>query len=58
MREDDVRARMARQVRREDRRARADVVIDNSGSLDDLRASVGRAWPTLVALATAGGEPA
>jgi len=51
MREDDARARMARQASREERRARADVVIDNSGSLDDLRAAVAEAWPRLVALA-------
>lgn len=51
MREDDARARMARQASREERRARADVVIDNSGSLDDLRAAVAEAWPRLRALA-------
>lgn len=51
MREDDARARMARQASREERRARADVVIDNSGSLEDLRAAVAAAWPRLVALA-------
>ena len=36
MREADVRARMARQATREERLARADRVVDNSGSVDDL----------------------
>jgi dephospho-CoA kinase len=44
MREADVRARMARQASREERLARADRVIDNSGSPDDLRAQVDAAW--------------
>ncbi len=42
--EADARARMARQVSRADRLARADLVIDNSGSLTDLDAAVDRAW--------------
>jgi dephospho-CoA kinase len=44
MRADDVRARMARQATREERLARADRVIDNSGTVDDLRAQVDAAW--------------
>lgn len=44
MREADVRARMARQASRDERLARADRVIDNSGTLDDLRAQVDDAW--------------
>jgi dephospho-CoA kinase len=44
MREADVRARMARQATRDERLARADRVIDNSGTLDDLRAQVDAAW--------------
>lgn len=44
MREADVRARMARQATRDERLARADRVIDNSGSLDDLRTQVDAAW--------------
>jgi dephospho-CoA kinase len=52
MREDDVRARMARQATREDRVAKADVVIDNSGSIGELEAVVAEAWPRLVALGT------
>jgi dephospho-CoA kinase len=48
MREDDVRARMARQVSREDRLARADHVLDNSGTLEDLEAQVESLWETLL----------
>jgi dephospho-CoA kinase len=44
MRAEDVRARMARQASRSERLARADHVIDNSGTLDDLRAQVDAAW--------------
>lgn len=44
MREEDVRARMARQASRADRLARADRVIDNSGTPDDLRDQVAGAW--------------
>lgn len=51
MREDDARARMARQASREDRLAKADLVIDNSGTLEDLDAEIERAWPTILALA-------
>lgn len=51
MRADDARARMARQASREERRAKADLVIDNSGSLADLEDAVEGAWPSLRALA-------
>ena len=44
MAEADARARMANQASREDRLAKASVVIDNSGSLDDLRSQVDDAW--------------
>lgn len=44
MREHDVRARMARQATREQRLERADFVIDNEGSLDDLTSQVDAAW--------------
>ncbi|HEY8524139.1 MAG TPA: dephospho-CoA kinase [Acidimicrobiales bacterium] len=44
MREPDVRARMAKQASREERLARADRVIDNSGTPDDLRRQVDDAW--------------
>jgi dephospho-CoA kinase len=53
MREDDARARIARQASREERRARADVVIENSGSLDDLAAQVDRAWGWIEGLVAA-----
>jgi len=41
---DDARARMARQATREERRAKADRVIDNSGDLEHLRRQVDQAW--------------
>jgi dephospho-CoA kinase len=44
MREDDVRARMTRQATREERRARADRVVDNSGDLDDLTRQIDELW--------------
>jgi dephospho-CoA kinase len=44
------RARVAAQASREDRRAAADIVIDNSGTLDDLRVEVERVWDQLKAL--------
>jgi dephospho-CoA kinase len=42
--EEDVRARIAKQATREERLAKADFVIDNSGSLEDLRTQVAKAW--------------
>jgi dephospho-CoA kinase len=42
--EDDARARMAAQATDEQRAAVADVVLDNSGTLDDLAAQVARFW--------------
>jgi dephospho-CoA kinase len=54
MREEDARARMANQVSREDRLAKADHVIDNSGSLDDLTARVAELWPRLAAVGSEG----
>jgi len=47
MPEADARARMAHQATREERLAIADIVIDNSGSLEDLDRQVGEAWETL-----------
>ncbi|HVF74923.1 MAG TPA: dephospho-CoA kinase [Acidimicrobiales bacterium] len=44
MDEADARARMAAQATREQRLAAADFVIDNRGSLDELRAEVDRCW--------------
>jgi dephospho-CoA kinase len=44
MEEEAVRARIAAQATREERLAAADVVIDNSGTPEDLAAEVDRAW--------------
>lgn len=49
MDEGDARARIAAQASRTDRLAAATVVIDNSGSLDALRARVDEVWDDLVA---------
>jgi dephospho-CoA kinase len=49
MSEPDARARMANQASREDRLAKASVVIDNSRSLDDLRRQVDAAWEWVTA---------
>ncbi len=43
--EQDARARIAAQAPREQRLAIADIVIDNSGTLDHLREQVEMAWP-------------
>ena len=48
--EDDALARVAAQISREERRAIADRVIDNSGSLEDLKPQVDDVWTWLVAL--------
>jgi dephospho-CoA kinase len=55
-REDDARARIARQASRADRVARADVVIDNGGSLDDLGPQVEAAWAWIGSLREAGAD--
>jgi len=47
MSEDDVRARMAAQPSREERREGADFVIDNSGDADHLAREVDRVWAAL-----------
>ena len=44
MAEPDVRARIANQASREERREVADKVIDNSGTRDDLRRQVDEVW--------------
>jgi len=51
MPEDQARARMAAQATRERRLAIADIVIDNSGTLDDLDRRVAEVWTDLVARA-------
>lgn len=43
-READARSRMANQVSNEERLAKADFVIDNGGSLEDLDVQVDRCW--------------
>lgn len=45
---EDARARISAQATREERRAIASVIIDNSGSLDDLDAQVAELWTELV----------
>ncbi|WP_433231626.1 dephospho-CoA kinase [Actinomadura formosensis] len=52
MTEEDARARMANQASRADRRAIATRIIDNSGTLDDLRTQVDALWETLTRRAT------
>ncbi|MEU8799716.1 dephospho-CoA kinase [Spirillospora sp. NPDC048819] len=47
MTEEDARARMANQASRADRRAVATHVIDNSGTLDDLKTQVDALWESL-----------
>jgi dephospho-CoA kinase len=41
---EEARSRIAAQATDEQRRAAADVVVDNDGSLEDLRAAVDRLW--------------
>jgi dephospho-CoA kinase len=48
--EEDARARIANQATREQRLAVADVVIDNSGTLDDLIPQIDRLWKWLQSL--------
>lgn len=51
---DDARARMAKQATREDRRAIADFLIENSGDLEFLEEQVERAWTWMTSLPQAG----
>jgi dephospho-CoA kinase len=50
MREDDVRARMARQATRDERLARADRVVDNSGSREELERQIDAVWEWIATL--------
>jgi dephospho-CoA kinase len=50
MSEADARARVAIQASREERLGRADVVIDNSGTLETLEARVAEVWRWMLAL--------
>lgn len=52
-REDDARARIAAQVTRADRLAKADFVVDNAGDLAALDREVDRCWEWLQTLRTA-----
>jgi len=57
---DDARSRIARQASREERLSRADLVVDNGGSLEDLTREVDRAWSwigTLERPQSGSGEP-
>jgi dephospho-CoA kinase len=49
MSESDARNRIAAQADDEQRRAVADIVLDNDGTVDDLRAQVDAAWARIVA---------
>ncbi len=51
---DEARARIAAQASRDDRAAVADVIIDNSGSVDELTALVGELWRELSVRAQGG----
>ncbi|GAA0554957.1 dephospho-CoA kinase [Actinomadura livida] len=51
MTEEDARARMANQASREDRRAVATHVIDNSGTLESLQSQVDNLWKALTSRA-------
>jgi dephospho-CoA kinase len=50
--EDDVRRRMANQVSREERLAKADFIVDNSGPEASLPAEVDKAWTWIESLET------
>lgn len=56
MQRQDVEARVARQVSRQTRVAIADRVIDNSGSLEDLKREVALVWDWIVGLPAAGAD--
>jgi len=49
MAEADARARIAHQATREERRAKADIVIDNSGTIEHLQREVDAAWAAILA---------
>lgn len=54
--EDDARARVAAQISREERRAIADVVIDNGGTLEQLEAQIDGVWAWLEELRAGAGD--
>lgn len=55
MSEDDARARIAKQISRDERNAQADRVIDNGGDLDSLERQVDELWRWLRSLPDATG---
>ncbi|MGH3488290.1 MAG: dephospho-CoA kinase [Actinopolymorphaceae bacterium] len=57
MSEQEARMRIAAQASRDERLAAADLVIDNSGSIEELRGQVLRLWP-LIATRNGGGRAA
>ena len=57
MSESDARARVAVQASREDRLAKADIVIDNSGARDALEPRVAEVWEQIRALPQASKPP-
>ncbi|AVZ72412.1 dephospho-CoA kinase [Streptomyces lunaelactis] len=57
MAESEARARMAAQATREQRRAIADLVIDNDGPLEDLEPQVRKVWAELTQRAATGSAP-
>src|SRR3954464_9673628 len=54
--EDDIRRRMANQVSRDERLAKADFVVDNSGPESALAAEVDRAWEWIQSLKSRSGD--
>jgi dephospho-CoA kinase len=50
--ETDARARVARQATREERRAQADRIVDNSGTEDELESQIPDVWEWIQALPT------
>lgn len=57
MSEEDARARLAVQASRDERLAKADVVIDNSGTLEALEARVAEVWQWMQGLSPAAMTP-
>jgi len=57
MTEADARARVAAQASREQRTGAADLVIDNTGPVDELALIVGGVWDELVSRAAAQDVP-
>jgi dephospho-CoA kinase len=55
--EADARARMARQASRDERLSKADLVLDNSGTLEDLERQIDELWPQIEALGVAPEAP-